>query len=81
MIHTDGKPTIANTRLAPNPALAALQRAVANGRPIDWNKIVPARPDWSTCDIDTAAGYDVDSLPGGYDNPAAPYDWEGMDLV
>jgi hypothetical protein len=67
MIHTDGKPTIANTRLMPNPALAALERAVEHGRPIDWDTIAPVRP----------AMPDADSMPGGYDNPQEPYDWDG----
>ena len=87
MIHTDGNPTIANTRLVPNPALLALQRAVANGRPIDWNEIapVPPRPD-NDPDYEEDETFrrkiekqDADSAPGGYDNPAVPYDWKGMD--
>jgi len=94
MIHTDGKPTIANTRLVPNPARLALQRAVANGHPIDWNEIAPVPPrpdndpDYGEGDTDTEEDekfrrkieeQDADSAPGGYDNPAVPYDWKGMD--
>lgn len=59
MIHTDGKPTIANTRLLP---------------PLKLRKY-PERDLWETCPCAECSENDPDSMPGGYDNPQEPYDW------
>ena len=60
MIHTDGKPTIANTRLS-----AATDPNLLRKYPI-----------LDTCPCaECSENPDPDSMPGGYDNPR-DYEWE-----
>ena len=67
MIHTDGTPTIANTRLtaATDPNLL---------------RKYPERDLWETCPCAECSENDPDSMPGGYDNPADSIDWVWEDM-
>lgn len=60
MIHTDGKPTIANNPYAAHRVVARAERL----KHLETN-----------CPCARCSEYDPDSAPGGYDNPSDPIDW------